>query len=108
MKKTVISILVMLFGIVAITNANIPIEPLEEKQIQEMTDQEKQLRVEVLEERVAEIEAMEMGDLKWKEKRALKKELRQIEKEINMHINDTGIYISGGALLIIILLIILL
>jgi len=108
MKKSVISILVMMLGIVALTKANTPIEPLEKEKIQQMTEQQHQQRIVVLEDRVLEIEAMEMGDLKWKEKRALKKELRQIEREINMHINNTGIYISGGALLIIVLLIILL
>lgn len=59
-----------------------------------------------IEERVEEIKQMDKAELTRAERRALKKELREMEEAIKMH-NGQGLYISFGALLIIILLLIL-
>jgi hypothetical protein len=55
-------------------------------------------------ERLNEIKAMDISSMTNKEKRALRKEVRATEKAIK----SSGVYVSVGALLLIILLIILL
>lgn len=83
---------------------------------------ELQARVDILVERLVEIESMDIPSLKSTEKRALKKEVRTIHKELksinenpaNPPVNippavvGNGVYISVGGLIIIILLLILL
>jgi hypothetical protein len=60
-----------------------------------------------LENRLKEIDSMDISELSRSEKKALRKEVRSIDKM--MHDHYGGVYISiGGALLIILLLIILL
>ncbi len=58
-----------------------------------------------LENRLSEIKAMDKSALNMKEKTALRKEVRSIGKTLNQ--DNGGIYISVGALLIIILILIL-
>jgi hypothetical protein len=59
-----------------------------------------------LQERIEEINAMDKNSLSRGERKALKKEVRQIKDEVKAL--SGGVYISIGALLIIILLLILL
>ncbi|WP_107040311.1 hypothetical protein [Brumimicrobium mesophilum] len=67
---------------------------------------EKEERTSDIESRLIEIKNMDLSDLDRSEKRALRKEVREIEKTTAV---GGGVYISvGGLLLIIILLIILL
>lgn len=83
---------------------------------------ELQARVDVLVERLVEIEAMDIPSLKSAEKRALRKEVKFINNELKA-INDNpanppvnippavvgnGVYISAGGLILIILLLVLL
>lgn len=58
-----------------------------------------------LENRLNEIKTMDKSALGHKEKSALRKEVRSIEKNLNS--NYGGVYISVGALIIIILLLII-
>ena len=60
----------------------------------------------VLISRLDEIKAMDKSSLTSPEKRALRKEVREIKSELKR--NSGGIYISVGALLIVIILLILL
>jgi hypothetical protein len=60
----------------------------------------------VLLTRLDEINAMDKSNLKAPEKRALRKEVRAIEK--NLSSSNGGVYLSVGAVIIIILLLILL
>lgn len=60
----------------------------------------------VLISRLDEIKAMDKSNLTSKEKRALRKEVREIKSELRR--NSGGVYISAGALLIVIILLILL
>jgi hypothetical protein len=60
-----------------------------------------------LESRISEISSMDKSTMNNKEKRALKKELKTDQNELRT-INGGGIYISVGALIIIILLLIIL
>ncbi len=83
---------------------------------------ELQVRVDVMVERLIEIQAMDIPSLKSVEKRALRKEVRAINNELKA-INDNpanppvnippavvgnGVYISVGGLIVIILLLVLL
>ena len=60
----------------------------------------------VLISRLDEIKAMDKSNLTSPEKKALRKEVREIKNELKR--NSGGIYISVGALLIVIILLILL
>ena len=62
--------------------------------------------VQVMLDRLKEIKAMDKSDMNRSEKKALRKEVRAISKGLRS--TGNGVYISVGALLIIILLIILL
>lgn len=64
-------------------------------------------RAEVLTNRLEEIKAMDIKSMSRVEKKALRKEVRSIEKEIKQ-INNGGVYISVGGIIIILLLLILL
>lgn len=62
-------------------------------------------RIDQLTRRLEEIRSMDMENLSRTEKRVLRKEVKEIKKEMQL---SGGVYISVGALLIIILLLILL
>jgi len=62
-------------------------------------------RNERLVQRLEEIKAMDVENMSRSEKRALRKEVKKIEKSLN---TSGGIYISAGALLVIIILLIIL
>jgi hypothetical protein len=62
--------------------------------------------MQILAQRVQEIREMDMSTLERSEKKELKSELREINKEIKR--NGGGIYLSVGALLVVIILLILL
>jgi diphthamide biosynthesis methyltransferase len=108
MKKAI-----LIFGILATTftsalanSTNEPFETLSKKEVKQMTQEESEERVLVLTERLEYLQSVENKDLDREERRAMKREVRDIEKELKAH--NVGIYISGSALIIIILLIILL
>jgi len=64
------------------------------------------VEVRIMLDRLEEIKAMDKSDLKRAEKKALRKEVRAIKTQLRT--TGNGIYISAGALIIILLLIILL
>jgi hypothetical protein len=106
MKKLSLFVLLILFG--ASVRAGGPVEHLDKKNISQMTVQEHNQRVQVLENRVKEINEIPLTSVSKSQKKDLKSELRYINKELKMHQEAYGIYISGSALLLIIILIILL
>jgi hypothetical protein len=63
-------------------------------------------KVKVLEVRLNEIDKMDKSELNSSDKRALRKEVRSIKKQMNEL--GHGVYISVGAILIIVLLLIIL
>jgi hypothetical protein len=71
-----------------------------------VTDKSLQAESEALIARLEEINEMDKSELTRSEKRELRKEVRQIDK--TLAINDGGIYLSVGAIIIVILLLILL
>lgn len=111
MKKTAITIFAA-FSLLLVPNAlnaqendNNLDKPLTEK-LKEKVVKQKTERTNEIESRLIEIKNMDVSELDRAEKRALRKEVREIEKTTAV---GGGVYISvGGLLLIIILLIILL
>jgi len=75
------------------------------EKVANMTDDEKRARVEEIKSRVEEIKNMDRSSLSREEKKELRKELKSMHKEAKA---ITGVYISVGALIIIILLLIIL
>lgn len=82
------------------------INAMNKKQLQALSETEVAERLELLESRVHEINAMDMSSLSRVEKREIKKELREIKKQ-NEFLSG-GVYLSVGAIIIILLLLILL
>ena len=74
-----------------------------------MTEEQKEARMVAMKERVAEIKAMDKSTLTKEERKALRTELKQMNKEARAMGRHavTGVYISVGALIIIILLLII-
>lgn len=112
MKKTAItiftafSLLLLPTALTAQDNDKTIDKPLTER-LKDKVVIEKTERSNEIESRLNEIYEMDKSDMSFGEKRALRKEVRSIEKTTSA--GGGGIYISvGGLLLIIILLIILL
>lgn len=75
------------------------------ERIAAMTDAQKAARLEEIKTRVEEIKAMDKSDLSSSERKALRKELREMQKEAK--VMKGGVYLSVGAIIIIILILIL-
>lgn len=76
------------------------------KEVAAMTPAEKEARVAAIIKRVEEIKAMDRSKLSSSERKELRKELRSLNKEAKIF-GRGGIYLSVGAILVIILLLIL-
>jgi hypothetical protein len=85
-----------------ITPANY--EPLTKDAIAHMTAEQKQARLAEIKARVDEIKAMDKSSLTKEDRKALRKELKYMHRDAKA---VTGVYLSVGALIIIILLLIL-
>ncbi len=82
------------------------ITPMTKKDLKALSEVEVAERVKMLESRVQEINAMDLSTMTRAEKRDVRKELREIQKENKTM--GSGVYLSVGAIIIIILLLILL
>jgi len=71
-----------------------------------MTQEQKEARVEEIKARVAVIMAMDRSHLSNADRRALRQELRSMNREARV-LGSGGIYLSVGAIIIIILVLIL-
>lgn len=105
MKRILLIASFTIFSFAAMANS--PFEPLDKKVIENMTEEQRIKRVELLEKRVAEIKEMPLKDLERSERKALRKEVRAINKETKA-LQGAGIYISGGALLVALILLLIL
>lgn len=76
------------------------------KEIAAMTPAEKEARIAAITKRVEAIRAMDRSALNKTEKKELRKELRSLNKEAKI-VGKGGIYLSVGAILVIILILIL-
>lgn len=102
---TAILIAALHFG--AIANSINPLGEIEREKPVPVRDAKTEARIEVLQNRLKEINEMDLKHLEKAEKSEVKKELREIRRELKAY-NASGIYISIGGLLIIVLLLILL
>jgi hypothetical protein len=104
MKKTLcIALFLMLTTFVPASYAATGTDPVKER-VANMTSEEKKARASAIKRRVFEIRDMDKSDLSRVERKALRKELREMKKEARA---IQGIYLSVGAIIIIILLLIL-
>lgn len=71
-----------------------------------LTEAQKEARITAMKLRVEEIKAMDKSELTKAERKALKKELRDMNKEARA-LGAGGVYLSVGAIIIIILVLIL-
>src|ERR1700710_1806616 len=78
-------------------------EMVTKEQFAKMSDQDKKLQVEALKERLEEIKEMDKSSLSREDRKELKQELKGLRKEARQ---AQGIYLSVGAIIIIILLLI--
>jgi nuclear transport factor 2 (NTF2) superfamily protein len=88
----------------AAPNSNDPVRS--RKEAAAMTPAERDARVATIIKRVEEIRAMDRSKLSREERKELKKELRALNKEAKIF-GRGGIYLSVGAILVIILVLIL-
>lgn len=77
-------------------------KPVKEKELTE----EQKARIEVLKRRVEEIKAMDRSKLSKAERKNIREELKDMNKEAKA-VTGKGVYLSVGAIIIIILLLIL-
>lgn len=101
MKKLISCVAVLL--LVTFT----PIQSKAEKNpISISATEKKSAEVEALINRVNEINAMDRSAMSAKERKEIRKELRAIKREVNRH-GGGAVYISGGLLVFILILIII-
>ena len=106
MKKLVsLLFLIFLSGVMVLGE---PITPLDKKAIKNMNTDQRQERVNLLENRLREIEGMDLKALEKGEKKEIKMEVKDINRELKKHAISGGVYISVGALILIIILLIIL
>jgi len=97
-----ISTIVILMAItLPAISSNVATEPIVDKPSTTIADP----RAKQLVERLEEIKAMDKSTMSRAERKALKKEVKSIKKE--MKVMSGGVYLSVGAIIIIILLLIL-
>ncbi len=105
MKTTLVALTFMLVLSTGTASASIIADKPPKERTKELTDEQK-ARLEVLKRRVAEIKAMDRSKLSKAERKDIRQELRDMNKEAKAASN--GVYLSIGAVIIIILLLILL
>ena len=90
--------------VISAVTASASTEPLTKENIHTKSEAEIRGRMEVLERRIEEIQAMDLSKLNRAEKKALRMEVKEIKKEAGL---DDKVTISVGALIIIVLLLII-
>jgi hypothetical protein len=95
------ALIIMMISVAPTLQANDVVNPLKDPR---QTETANAAEIQRLTKRLEEIKAMDVSNMTHKEKRALRKEVRAAEKTMQ----SSGVYISVGALVIIILLLILL
>src|ERR1044072_261922 len=102
MKRTLYLALIVVLTAIAPASyaANNSTDPVKER-VANMTDEQKKARGEEIKRRVYEIRDMDKSNLTRADRKALRKELREMKKEARA---IQGIYLSVGAIIIIILL----
>lgn len=111
--KSFLLSLVMLSSIAAFSGNATSDDPVNNKatlkeKVAAMTEQQKAARVEELKMRAAEINAIDVSKLNKEERKALRKEIRNINKEARyIGTDEVAIVILGGALFSVLLLLLI-
>lgn len=108
MKSKISAAILVLSLTIAATNVHaIATEDKNPKKVKviDMTEAQKAARLEEIRARVTEIKEMDKSELTRTERKALRKELREMQKEARAV--KGGVYLSVGAIIIIILVLIL-
>ena len=110
MKKSMLRLCLIVlvsigFGTISESNGAV-IEKMNKKELQSLDESEAQERLEVIEVRLKEIQAMDLKSLPRAERKEITKELREIKKQHDFLAD--GVYLSVGAIIIILLVLILL
>ena len=101
--KSLFFLLILSFSVPAIAMAD-SVEPLDRQFIKSMNEEQRKTRMLLLEQRLDEIKELPRKELNHDQRKALKKEVKDIKKEMRQLAQGAGIYISGSALVIILLL----
>ncbi len=105
-KTKLVALTFMLVLTAGTANASIIADKPPNERTRELTEEQK-ARMEVLKKRVAEIKAMDRSKLSKAERKDIRQELRDMNKEAKA-VAGRGVYLSIGAVIIIILFLILL
>ena|SRR5436309_1434922 len=106
-KKIFYSAITFLFVISITANASSVNKDIKER-VASMTEAQKEERIQQIKQRVEEIKAMDKSHLSKIERKDLRDEVKNMNKEVKAVKGHGGIYISLGALIIILLLLVLL
>jgi glucose-6-phosphate isomerase len=106
MKKLISLIFFLTLSLAVVAGESIT--PLDRNTIKNMNDEQRQARVNVLENRLREFEAMDLKALEKADKKEIKKEVKDINRELKKHQVSGGVYIGIGALIVLVILLILL
>ncbi len=104
MKKSFFYLMVFLLSLIAVPVSGFANEINYKNNMED--PEEIPLEVQIMLDRIYEIKEMDKSELTREERRELRKEVREIRKEVRS--SNSGIYISTGAIIIILLLIIIL
>jgi hypothetical protein len=108
MKNKILLLAIVLMCTFSTLNTNAAINKKDLKaKVAAMTEEQKEARIQQIRNRVEEIKQMDKSQLTKEDRKQLRHELRDINKEAKA-IEKGGIYISVAGLVIIILLLILL
>jgi VIT1/CCC1 family predicted Fe2+/Mn2+ transporter len=105
LRLCMIALVAIGFGTISEGNAS-EIEKMNKKELQALDENESKERLEVIEVRLKEIQEMDVKSLPRAERKEITKELREIKKQHDF-LSD-GVYLSVGAIIIILLVLILL
>jgi len=104
MKKSFFYLMVILLSMIAVPAPGFANEINYKNNMAD--PEEVPLEVQIMLDRIFEIKEMDKSELSREERRELRKEVREIRKEVRS--SRSGIFISTGAIIIILLLIIIL
>ena len=107
MKNKILLLAILLMCTFSTVNVNAAINKKDLKaKVAAMTEEQKEARIQQIKDRVEEIKQMDKSELSRADRKQLKQELRDMNKEAKA-LGSGGVYISLAGLVIIILLLIL-
>lgn len=107
MKNKILLLAILLMCTFSTVNVNAAINKKDLKaKVAAMTEEQKEARIQQIKDRVEEIKQMDKSELSKADRKQLKQELRDMNKEAKA-LGSGGVYISLAGLVIIILLLIL-